>query len=145
MQVTDKVTDFAGRAMHETTVAGKALTAAFYGIAPKLAYMLECGGGSAAALHEVQKYPADYDGVVVGGHAAHLTRQIFGQLWLWQAAHPKAVSHAAGGDADAHSPRGPEQVRPARRGEGRTAGESHRAAPSSRRESRAARALRPIA
>jgi hypothetical protein len=26
--------------------------------------------------------------VVVGGHAAHVTRQIFGQLWLWQSAHP---------------------------------------------------------
>jgi feruloyl esterase len=88
MQVPEKVTDFAGRAMHETTVVGKALTAAFYGKAHKFAYMLECGGGSAAALHEVQKYPADYDGVVVGGHAAHLTRQMFGQLWMWEAAHP---------------------------------------------------------
>ncbi len=88
MQVPDKVTDFAGRAMHETTVVGKALTAAYYGASPTYAYMIECGGGSAAALHEVQKYPADYNGVVVGGHAAHLTRQIFGQLWLWQAAHP---------------------------------------------------------
>jgi feruloyl esterase len=28
----------------------------------------------------------------VGGHAAHLTRQIFGQLWLWQAAHPNGVA-----------------------------------------------------
>src|SRR5436305_11604520 len=74
--------------MHETTVAGKALATAYYGTAPQYSYMLECGGGSAAALHEVQKYPADYDGVVVGGHAAHLTRQIFGQLWLWMAAHP---------------------------------------------------------
>ena len=54
--------------------------------------MLECGGGSAAALHEVQKYPADYNGVVVGGHAAHLTRQIFGQIWLWLAAHPNGVN-----------------------------------------------------
>jgi feruloyl esterase len=54
--------------------------------------MIECGGGSAAALHEVQKYPADYHGVVVGGHAAHLTRQIFGQLWLWLAAHPDGVA-----------------------------------------------------
>ena len=84
MQVPEQVTDFAGRAMHETTVAGKALTTAYYGTAPRFSYMIECGGGSAAALHEVQKYPADYDGVVVGGHAAHLTRQIFGQLWLWQ-------------------------------------------------------------
>lgn len=92
MQVPDKVTDFAGRAMHETTVVGKALTVAYYGEAPSHSYMIECGGGSAAALHEVQKYPADYDGIVVGGHAAHLTRQIFGQLWLWQATHPEGVA-----------------------------------------------------
>ena len=38
----------AGRAMHETTVAGKALATAFYGKAPRYAYMLECGGGSNA-------------------------------------------------------------------------------------------------
>jgi feruloyl esterase len=92
MQVPERVTDFAGRAMHETTVAGKALTNAYYGSAPRFSYMIECGGGSAAALHEVQKYPADYHGVVVGGHAAHLTRQIFGQVWLWEATHPDGVA-----------------------------------------------------
>jgi feruloyl esterase len=92
MREPEKLTDFAGRAMHETTVAGKAITTAYYGTAPRYSYMIECGGGSAAALHEVQKYPADYHGVVVGGHAAHLTRQIFGQLWLWLAAHPDGVA-----------------------------------------------------
>ena len=92
MQVPELITDFAGRAMHETTVTGKALTTAYYGTAPKFSYMIECGGGSAAALHEVQKYPGDYDGVVVGGHAAHLTRQMFGQLWLWSASHPNGVA-----------------------------------------------------
>jgi feruloyl esterase len=92
MRNAEKVTDFAGRAMHETTTTGKALATAYYGTPPRYAYMIECGGGSAAALHEVQKYPADYNGVVVGGHAAHLTRQIFGQLWLWMAAHPNGVA-----------------------------------------------------
>jgi feruloyl esterase len=92
MQVPDKVTDFAGRAMHETTVAGKALATAYYGSAPRYSYMIECGGGSAAALHEVQKYPTDYNGIVVGGHAAHLTRQIFGQMWPWLATHPNGVA-----------------------------------------------------
>jgi feruloyl esterase len=92
MQVPDKITDFAGRAMHETTVVGKALATAYYGTAPRYSYMLECGGGSAAALHELQKYPADYNGIVVGGHAAHLTRQIFGQLWPWLATHPGGVA-----------------------------------------------------
>ena len=91
MRDPEKLTDFAGRAMHETTVAAKALATAYYGTAPIYSYMIECGGGSAAALHEVQKYPADYNGVVIGGHAAHLTRQIFGQLWLWMAAHPNGV------------------------------------------------------
>jgi len=92
MRDAERITDFAGRAMHETTVVGKALAAAYYGRAPKFSYMIECGGGSAAALHEVQKYPADYNGVVVGGHAAHLTRQIFGQLWPWLASHPNGVA-----------------------------------------------------
>ena len=81
----------------------KRSTAAYYGTAPKYSYMIECGGGSAAALHEVQKYPADYNGVVVGGHAAHLTRQIFGQLWLWQATHPERRRDSAGGEAVRHS------------------------------------------
>jgi feruloyl esterase len=92
MRIPDKVTDFAGRAMHATTVAGKALATAYYGAAPEYSYMIECGGGSAAALHEVQKFPADYNGVVIGGHAAHLTRQIFGQLWLWEATHPNGAA-----------------------------------------------------
>jgi feruloyl esterase len=92
MHVPEKVTDFAGRAMHETTVVGKALAAAYYGTAPRYSYMIECGGGSAAALHEVQKYPADYDGIVVGGHAAHLTRQMFGQYWLWHVTHPDGLA-----------------------------------------------------
>lgn len=92
MRDPERITDFAGRAMHETTVAGKAMTSAYYGTAPTYSYMIECGGGSAAALHEVQKYPADYNGIVVGGHAAHLTRQIFGQLWPWLASHPNGVA-----------------------------------------------------
>jgi feruloyl esterase len=91
MRDPERLTDFAGRAMHETTVAGKAIATAYYGTAPRYSYMIECGGGSAAALHEVQKYPSDYHGIVVGGHAAHLTRQIFGQLWLWLAARPNGV------------------------------------------------------
>ena len=92
MRDPERITDFAGRAMHETTAVGKALASVYYGTPPKYSYMIECGGGSAAALHEVQKYPADYNGIVVGGHAAHLTRQIFGQLWPWLATHPNGVA-----------------------------------------------------
>ena len=137
MQVPDKVTDFAGRAMHETTVVGKALATAYYGTAPKYSYMIECGGGSAAALHEVQKYPADYNGIVVGGHAAHLTRQIFGQLWLWMATHPNGVAILPAAKLSVIHDAVLAQVRHAGRREGRTARESDCAARSTRRRSSA--------
>ncbi len=88
----EKVTDFAGRAMHETTVVGKALAAAYFGTSPRFSYMIECGGGTNAAMHELQKYPADYNGIVIGGFAAYLTRQIFGQMWAWLATHQDQTS-----------------------------------------------------
>src|SRR3984885_10278749 len=83
----EKIVDFGDRAAHEMTVTAKAAIAAFYGSAPKFSYMVECGGGSIAALKEAQKYPEDYDGVVVGGFAAPLTHHTFAQMWIWQATH----------------------------------------------------------
>jgi feruloyl esterase len=83
----EKIVDFGDRAAHEMTVTAKAAIAAFYGSTPKFSYMDECGGGSIAALKEAQKYPEDYNGVVVGGFAAHLTHHTFAQMWIWQATH----------------------------------------------------------
>jgi feruloyl esterase len=88
----EKVIDFGDRAAHEMTITAKAAIAAFYGSAPKFSYMNECGGGSIAALKEAQKYPEDFDGVVVGGFAAHLTHHTFAQMWIWQATHKDAAS-----------------------------------------------------
>ena len=83
----EKIIDFGDRAAHEMTLTAKAAIKAFYGRAPKYSYMDECGGGSIAALKEAQKYPDDYNGVVVGGFAAHLTHHTFAQMWIWQATH----------------------------------------------------------
>jgi feruloyl esterase len=88
----EKIIDFGDRAAHEMTVAAKAAIAAFYGSAPKYSFMDECGGGSIAALKEAQKYPEDYNGVVVGGFAAHLTHHTFAQMWIWQATHQDSAS-----------------------------------------------------
>jgi feruloyl esterase len=88
----EKIIDFGDRAAHEMTVTAKAAIAAFYGSAPKYSYMDECGGGSIAALKEAQKYPDDYNGVVVGGFAAHLTHHTFAQMWIWQATHQDSAS-----------------------------------------------------
>lgn len=88
----EKIVDFGDRAAHEMTVTAKAAIAAFYGRAPKYSYMDECGGGSIAALKEAQKHPDDYNGVIVGGFAAHLTHHTFAQMWMWQSTHQTPAS-----------------------------------------------------
>ncbi len=88
----EKMKDFGYRAAHEMTVVGKAVTAAFYGGGPKYSYIAECGGATTAAMSEAQKYPGDYDGVIVGGLAAYWTHQVFGQIWVWQATHQDEAS-----------------------------------------------------
>ena len=71
----EKLIDFSHRAVHETAVKGKALTAAFYGGQPRYAYWNGCSSGGKQGLKAVQQYPEDFDGVVVGAPANDWVRQ----------------------------------------------------------------------
>jgi feruloyl esterase len=71
----EKLIDFSHRAVHETVVKGKALTAAFYGGQPRYAYWNGCSSGGKQGLKAVQQYPEDFDGVVVGAPANDWMRQ----------------------------------------------------------------------
>jgi feruloyl esterase len=88
----EKLIDFEERAVHEMTGAAKAIVAAFYGRAPRLAYFNGCSTGGRQALTEVQRYPGDYDAIVAGAPANFAKRQTFGQIWLWQATHKDEAS-----------------------------------------------------
>ncbi|MBI4891255.1 MAG: tannase/feruloyl esterase family alpha/beta hydrolase [Acidobacteria bacterium] len=70
----EKTADFGHRAIHEMTVHGKALLAAYYGSPAKRAYFSSCSNGGRQALMEAQRYPADYDGIVAGAPANYWTR-----------------------------------------------------------------------
>jgi len=70
----EKLVDFAWRAVHETTVKGKALTTAYYGGGPRLSYWDGCSSGGKQGLKEVQMFPADYDGVIAGAPANNWMR-----------------------------------------------------------------------
>ncbi len=70
----EKLVDFAWRAVHETTVKGKALTAAYYGGPPRYAYWNGCSSGGKQGLKEVQMFPEDFDGVVAGAPANNWIR-----------------------------------------------------------------------
>src|SRR5579863_3274324 len=65
----EKIVDFGYRAVHETVVKAKAITAAFYGKGPKYSYWNGCSTGGRQALVEVTRYPEDFDGVVAGAPA----------------------------------------------------------------------------
>ena len=68
-----KEIDYAHRGVHVATVAGKALTTAFYGSMPTRAYFAGCSGGGRQALIEAQRYPADFDGIIAGAPAVGTT------------------------------------------------------------------------
>jgi feruloyl esterase len=61
-----KKADFAHRAAHSVTVAGKAFAEAYYATKVKHAYFDGCSTGGRMALMAAGRYPEDFDGVISG-------------------------------------------------------------------------------
>jgi len=83
----EKVIDFSYRAVHEMSVAGKGITAAFYGGGPKLSYFQGCSTGGRQALTAAQRYPLDFDGIIAGANATNASLMHGTQVWVAQQAH----------------------------------------------------------
>jgi feruloyl esterase len=81
----EKLVDFGYRAVHEMTVKGKAITAAFYENAPRYSYFVGCSAGGKQAMKEVQMFPADYDGVVAGAPGLNWSGRALLSVWTGQA------------------------------------------------------------
>ena len=77
----EKVTDFAFRAVHEMTLASKALISAYYGNPAKYSYWNGCSTGGRQAMAEAQRFPNDYDGIVAGAPAQYVTHLQGMQVW----------------------------------------------------------------
>ena len=78
----EKLVDFAYRAIHEMTVAAKALVAAHYDARPARAYFNSCSTGGRQALIEAQRYPDDFDGIVAGDPSWDQMRLYAARVWL---------------------------------------------------------------
>jgi feruloyl esterase len=89
----EKLVDFAERSFHEMTLTAKNAVKTFYGRAPQLNFLVTCGGGSRQALVEAQRFPEDYDAILASGLLPQTTRHVFGQMWVWQAAHESEASY----------------------------------------------------
>lgn len=71
-----KEVDYGHRGTHVTTVASKALTAAFYDRPLHRSYFNGCSNGGRQALMEVQRYPSDFDGIIAGHPATGTPMQV---------------------------------------------------------------------
>jgi hypothetical protein len=80
----EKQIDFGYRALKETTDAAKAILTAYAG-APKYSYFQGCSDGGREALMEAQRYPGDFDGIVVGDPANNWTHLLTGAALGYQA------------------------------------------------------------
>jgi tannase/feruloyl esterase len=79
----ERLVDFAYRSMHEMTVQSKAMINAFYKRSPQLSYYNGCSTGGRQGLMEAQRYPDDFDAMIIGApvynhirlHASQMAKQ----------------------------------------------------------------------
>ena len=81
----EKVTDYLYRAKHVTTVAAKAIVAAYYGQTASHSYFNSCSNGGRQGLIEAQRYPDDFDGLVIGAPWNLQSHSNAGFVWDAQA------------------------------------------------------------
>lgn len=77
--------DFGYRANHEMTRAARRFIKAFYGKLPHHSYFTGCSTGGQQALVNAQRYPADYDGILMGAPAQDRTHIHMSFVWNWNA------------------------------------------------------------
>ena len=86
-----KKLDYAYLSIHHTAVVAKAIIGAYYGSQPKYSYWVGCSTGGRQGLMEAQRYPADFDGYLIGAPVLKLSHE--GIRGIWNA---KAVSTGGG-------------------------------------------------
>ncbi|KAF2767987.1 tannase and feruloyl esterase, partial [Teratosphaeria nubilosa] len=77
-----KAIDWGHRALHLTTVAAKALVASYYSSGITHSYYAGCSTGGRQGLSAAQRYPRDYEGVLVGSAIPWQTHTSAWQTWV---------------------------------------------------------------
>jgi feruloyl esterase len=75
---SQKLYDYAFRAVHVTAETAKRLAAAYYGSTPARSYFFGCSTGGRQALISAQRFPDDFDGIVAGAPVLDFTGTMLG-------------------------------------------------------------------
>jgi len=81
----ERAIDYLYRAKHLTTVAAKGMINAFYGKPAKYNYFQSCSNGGRQGWLEIQRYPDDFDGLVLGAPWNFQSHSNAGFVWDAQA------------------------------------------------------------
>jgi hypothetical protein len=84
-----KAIDYAWRAVHLTAITTKAITKEYYSRPVSRAYWNSCSNGGRQGLIEAQRFPEDFDGIVVASPWVDQTGFTIGAMW-----NQKALSEA---------------------------------------------------
>ena len=83
----EKIIDWGYRAIHIMTESTKLIIRDYSGAPLKHSFFMGCSTGGHQALSEVQRFPADYDGVVAGDPGNNRVHLNVGFLWAFAATH----------------------------------------------------------
>jgi len=73
--------NYAYRGAHLVTVAAKEMVKAYYGEPAENSYFLGCSNGGKMGFMAAQRYPADFDGIVIGGAVVDRTKLMMSYSW----------------------------------------------------------------
>jgi feruloyl esterase len=92
----EKVIDYGYRAVHLTSMTAKLIVATYYGNASAHAYFSGCSDGGREGLMEVQRYPGDFDGWIIGAPGndwtGHMTEYLRGAQVVARVGEPLTTS-----------------------------------------------------
>ena len=80
-----KLIDYAFRAVHVTAATAKQIITAYYGVAPERSYFEGCSTGGRQGLISAQRFPRDFDGIVVGAPVLNFTGTMVSYAWMRRA------------------------------------------------------------
>jgi feruloyl esterase len=83
----EKIIDWGYRAIHIMTESAKLIIREYSSAPPNRSFFMGCSTGGHQALSEVQRFPADYDGVVAGDPGNNRVHLNVGFLWAFAATH----------------------------------------------------------
>jgi feruloyl esterase len=78
------VIDFGYRAVHLTALASKAVTSAYYGQNAQYTYFEGCSTGGRQGFMEAQRFPNDFDAIVVGAPVFNYQALNMSHVWMLQ-------------------------------------------------------------